>query len=77
MANRTGYKGIVKQHGEFVLDYSEIARNRSEPQWFIGRGRVAGNTSPIPSGLHATPRQAWRAAAFKLGLAGTSPATAK
>ena len=55
-------KAVVKAQGEFVLDYSELMRYRGRPCWFIGRGRVAGNTSPIPSGLHRTPRRAWQAA---------------
>ena len=63
------YKYLVKAQGDFVLDYSEHVRNSGKNcYWFIGRGRVAGNTTPIPSGLHATPRQAWRAAALALGL---------
>lgn len=61
-------KYLVKASGDFVLDYSEFMRLRGDPQWFIGRGRVAGNTTPIPSGLHSTPRQAWEAAAKRLKL---------
>ena len=56
------YKSAVKKMGTFVLDYSEFFRAAEKPCWFVGRGRVAGNSSPIPSGLHATPRQAWKAA---------------
>jgi hypothetical protein len=63
------YKYAVKACGEFVLDYSEVMRDADKPYCFIGRGRVAGNTSPIPSGLHRTPREAWRAAAIALGVA--------
>lgn len=63
------YKYLVKAHGEFVLDYSEWKRKAGEASWFIGRGRVAGNTSAIPSGLHKTPREAWKAAAIALKLA--------
>jgi hypothetical protein len=63
------YKYKVKSMGDFVLDYSEISRNQGRPCWFVGCGRVAGNTSPIPSGLHSTPRAAWRAAAIALGVA--------
>lgn len=63
------YKYAVKAAGNFVLDYSEVMRGKGEPCWFIGRGRVAGNTSPIPSGLHATPREAWKAAAIVLDIA--------
>ncbi len=64
------YKHLVKAHGDFVLDYLESRRRVGLlPYWFIGRGRVAGNTSPIPSGLHNTPREAWKAAAEALGLA--------
>lgn len=63
------YKSLVQSHGDFVLDYSEFHRNKgSKNIWFIGLGKVAGNTFPIPSGLHATPRQAWKAAAVALGL---------
>ena len=62
------YKYLVKASGDFVLDYSELTRKEGKPCWFIGRGRVAGNTSPIPSGLHSTPRQAWEAAAKVLGV---------
>jgi hypothetical protein len=62
------FKYLVKASGEFALDYSEYKRNLGEPCWFVGRGRVAGNTQPIPSGLHQTPRAAWRAAALALGL---------
>lgn len=61
-------KAAVKASGEFVLDYSEFFRAAGRSCYFIGRGRVAGNTSPIPSGLHSTPRQAWRAAEIALGL---------
>jgi hypothetical protein len=56
------YKNAVKKMGNFVLDYVESLRGTGQPCWFVGRGRVAGNTSPIPSGLHSTPRKAWRAA---------------
>lgn len=63
------FKYLVKSAGEFVLDYSECMRKQNAPSWFIGRGRVAGNTQPIPSGLHSTPRAAWQAAAIALGLA--------
>jgi len=63
------YKYKVKSMGDFVLDYSEHLHSQGKPAWFIGRGRVAGNTSPIPSGLHRTPREAWRAAAVALGVA--------
>ena len=63
------HKYAVKALGEFVLDYSESMRSSGRPQWFIGRGRVAGNTQPIPSGLHETPRKAWQAAAIALGVA--------
>lgn len=62
------FKPLVKAHGDFVLDYSESARKVNAPCWYVGRGEVAGNTVPIPSGLHQTPRQAWRAAAVALGL---------
>jgi hypothetical protein len=62
------YKYMVKAHGDFVLDYVESFRG-VKPCWFVGRGSVAGNTTPIPSGLHATPREAWKAAAIALGLA--------
>ena len=63
------YKSLVQSHGDFVLDYSEFFRNRGHKMcWFIGRGKVAGSTSPIPSGLHATPQKAWKAAAVALGL---------
>lgn len=61
------YKKLVQDSGEFVLDYVE-SRSAGQPRWFVGRGRVAGNTAPLPSGLHATPRLAWYAAAQKLGL---------
>lgn len=62
-------KKFVKAQEDYVLDYSELRRAQGEPQqWFIGRGRVAGNTAPIPSGLHKTPRQAWKAAAITLRL---------
>jgi hypothetical protein len=44
-------------------------RIQNSPCWFVGRGRVPGNTQSIPSGLHKTPREAWRAAAVALGLA--------
>jgi hypothetical protein len=63
------YKYAVKALGEFVLDYSEHFRQEGKPSWFIGRGTVAGNTQPIPSGLHRTPREAWKAAAIALGVA--------
>lgn len=66
---RKSYKYAVKAVGDFVLDYSEYMRNTGAPCWFIGRGRVAGNTSPIPSGLHSTPRKAWEAAAIALKVA--------
>ena len=62
------YKYLVKSHGDFVLDFSEFMRNKKAPCWFIGHGTCAGNTNPIPSGLHSTPREAWRAAAVALGL---------
>jgi hypothetical protein len=61
------YKKAVKATGDFVLDYVESFRGK-QPCLFIGAGRVAGNTRPIPSGLHATPRKAWKAAAQTLGL---------
>jgi hypothetical protein len=64
------FKYLVKAHGPFVLDYVESFKARGIPCcWFVGRGTVAGNTVPIPSGLHKTPRAAWRAAAIALGLA--------
>jgi hypothetical protein len=63
------YKYLVKAQGEFVLDYSEYFRREGKPHWFIGRGRVAGNTTAISSGLYKTPREAWRAAAIALGVA--------
>lgn len=63
------FKYLVKSHGDFVLDYVESLRASGLPCWFIGRGRVAGNTSPIPSGLHSTPRLAWKGAAEALGIA--------
>jgi hypothetical protein len=63
------FKHLVKAHGEFVLDYVEACKATGRPYWFVGRGRAPGNTSPIPSGLHKTPREAWRAAAVALGLA--------
>lgn len=63
------YKYAVKEQGEFVLDYSEVARMNGMPQWFIGRGKVAGNTTPLSCGLHRTPRLAWKAAATLLGVA--------
>jgi hypothetical protein len=56
------YKNAVKKMGDFVLDYVESFRTIGKPCWFVGRGRVAGNTAPIPSGLHSSPRKAWRAA---------------
>ena len=62
------HKYAVKASGDYVLDYSEAMRNAGFPHWFIGRGRVAGNTQPIPSGLHRTPREAWKAAAVALQL---------
>jgi len=64
------YKKAVQAHGEYVLDHNEYVESLCgiRPGWFIGRGRVAGNTAPIPSGLHATPRQAWKAAATVLKL---------
>lgn len=62
------FKYLVKAHGEFTLDYSESMRDAGRPAWFIGRGRVAGNTAPIPSGLHHSPRKAWEAAAKALNL---------
>lgn len=64
------YKKAVQAHGEYVLDYvgANCTAWGDPPCWFIGRGRVAGNTVPIPSGLHATPRQAWQAAAVTLKL---------
>jgi hypothetical protein len=63
-----GFKYLVKAHGDFTLDYSEFMRNAGCSAWFIGRGRVAGNTTPIPSGLHHSPRKAWEAAAKALNL---------
>lgn len=63
------FKYIVKARGEFVLDYVESFKRQGIPCWFIGRGHVPGNTTPIPSGLHNTPRQAWKAAAQALGIA--------
>lgn len=60
------YKYLVQAQGDYVLDYVESFRGR-RPCWYIGRGKVAGNTTPIPSGLHSTPREAWRAAAVALG----------
>lgn len=63
------YKKLVKEHGEFVLDYSEFSLKNGYPCWFVGRGRVAGDTAPIPSGLHKTPAEAWKAAAIALRLA--------
>lgn len=63
------YIGIVKSAGDFVLEYSEYQRALGNPCWYIGRGSVPGNTTPIPSGLHSTPRLAWKAAAIALGLA--------
>jgi hypothetical protein len=73
MANKANkpskrFKHLVKSTGDFVLDYSESRRWAGLSAWFIGRGRVAGNTTPIPSGLHKTPRQAWEAAAKALKL---------
>lgn len=65
---KRGGKAEVKALGSYILDYSEVMRNQDKPCWFIGKGRVAGNTAPIPSGLHSTPRAAWRAAAIKLGV---------
>jgi len=59
---KRSFKARVQPMGEYVLDYSESLRERGLPCWFIGKGRVAGNTTPIPSGLHATPRQAWKGA---------------
>lgn len=56
------HKYAVKALGDFVLDYSEVMRDQGRPFWFIGRGTCAGNTQPIPSGLHHTPRAAWKAA---------------
>ena len=67
MPNKS-YKALVMSSGEFVLDYVEYVKP-GEPRWFVGRGRVAGNTAPIPSGLHKTQKQAWKAAAEVLGLA--------
>jgi hypothetical protein len=61
------YKKAVQAKGEYVLDYVE-SLPLTEARYFIGKGRVAGNTSPIPSGLHETPRQAWKAAALALKL---------
>ena len=63
-----GYKYAVKAAGPYVLDYVESLRDTGRPFWFIGRGNVPGNTTPIPSGLHHTPRKAWQAAAEALGL---------
>ena len=62
------FKYAVKAHGDFVLDYVESFRKAGRDCWFIGHGRVPGNTEPIPSGLHKTPRGAWKAAAAALGL---------
>ena len=62
------HKYAVKASGDYVLDYSEAMRDAGRPHWFIGRGRVAGNTQPIPSGLHHSPRKAWEAAAKALNL---------
>ena len=61
------YKYMVKAHGGYVLDCVESFHGK-KPSLFIGRGEVAGNTMPIPSGLHATARQAWEAAAIALRL---------
>jgi hypothetical protein len=61
------YKKAVQSKGDYVLDYVESFRG-IRPCLFIGRGRVAGNTSSIPSGLHSTPRKAWEAAAMALKL---------
>lgn len=58
----------MKAAGDYVLDYSEHMRRVGELCWYVGRGRAAGNTAPIPSGLHRTPREAWAAAAVVLGL---------
>lgn len=63
------FKFLVQTHGDYVLDYSEHMKAQGKPCWFIGAGRVAGNTTPIPSGFHETPRKAWYAAAIALGLA--------
>ncbi len=68
MKTPKSYKYAVKALGNFVLDYSELAHGLGKPYWFIGRGTCAGNTSPIPSGLHRTPREAWKAAAIALGV---------
>jgi hypothetical protein len=59
-------KQLVQAHGEFVLDYVEHFKRQGFPSFYVGRGKVAGNTSPIPSGLHNTPAQAWKAAASVL-----------
>ena len=62
------YKYAVKASGDYVLDYSEAMRRVKAPCWFVGRGTCAGNTHPIPSGLHNSPRKAWEAAAKALKL---------
>ena len=70
----TSYKKAVHAHGEYVLDYVESFRGLRNndgtlrPCFFVGKGRVAGNTAPIPSGLHTTPRKAWQSAAIVLKL---------
>ena len=61
------HKKAVKLKGDYVLDYVE-SLPLTEARYFIGKGRVAGNTSPIPSGLHLTPRKAWQAAAKALNI---------
>ena len=61
------YKKAVQSKGEYVLDYVE-SLPLNEARFFVGKGRVAGNTNPSPSGLHHTPRQAWKAAAKALKL---------
>lgn len=64
---RGSYKQQVQATGDFVIDYVESVPP-GQPRWYVGRGRVAGNSSPIPSGLHTTQRMAWKAAAEVLGL---------
>ena len=63
----TSYKSAVKAKGDYVLDYVESFLGR-RPCYFIGKGRVAGNTTPIKHALQQTPRQAWKAAAMALRL---------
>ena len=62
------FKRAVQKRGSYVLDYSELCRSLGLPCWFIGKGRVAGNTAPIVAGLYKTPREAWKAAALTLGI---------